>query len=208
MSDFISKIYGATPFPIAAQATPQPAPSGIPGAQPVPPSVFDQTRQKYPLLSNYDLQFKQNISPNKGYMEFWSPGEMGSKTQPRPKDFDPAKPGVEVYRDDSKPEDVMGDVVSHYLVNKDPVVSKNYTDFKNSITANQRKILKDQYQWAKKNEGESRPYSEWEKMTGLPAAYRGYAFQQWPSDFNSKFYTPNQIKLGDQLNQYLTGSGP
>lgn len=39
--------------------------------------------------------------------------------------------------------------------------------------------------------------------TRLPAYFRGYTFDQWPSDFTSKVFTPEQIQIFDNVRKYL-----
>lgn len=171
------------------------------------PPAAQQALQQYPLLQKLGLQFKMNPnSDGSNMLESWVPGEMGTKDRPRPGEFDPKKLGIEIFSDKTRPIDVLGDVVSHHLINEDPKISKTYEAFKSSITSKQEDILKDQYDYAKKNEGETRDYETWKDNTGLPAYFRGYAFQQWPQDFNQQAYTPQQMKLFDAMMQYLQGS--
>ncbi|MDE2105179.1 MAG: hypothetical protein KGL39_48575, partial [Patescibacteria group bacterium] len=136
--------------------------------------------------------------------EFWPPGETGSKSTPRPTSIPLNSPGITVYSDKVRPIDILGDTVSHYLVNTNPTYQKFYKDFADSVTPQQEKMLKDQYNWAIVHEGEKRPYAEWRKVSGLPAYFRGYAFKQWPDEFNQKNYTPGQRKLLDQMIQDLS----
>src|SRR5229473_6267124 len=67
-----------------------------------------------------------------------------------------------------------------------------YDSFSQSRTKEQKDRLIDQYLYARRNEGEKRPYADWEKISGIPAYFRGYAFKQWPDEFNAKAYTPEQ----------------
>lgn len=166
-------------------------------------SLYDQALQQFPALRSVDMQSKSNIGGGPGYLEFWPPGESGTPDHPRPKDFAMDRPGTEIYRKDTKPSDVAADITSHWLVNNDPTVKGNYEKFLGQITPNQQGTLRNQYEWAKKNEGETRAYEEWLAATGEPAAYRGYPFGQWPQEFNDKFYTPAQRDTLDQLLQYL-----
>ncbi len=191
MSDFLKQYL--------ARMQPPPQTVSVPGA-----SLMDQTKSAYPMLNNLGVQFKETPSANRGYMEFWPPGETGAPDAPRPKEFDLAKPGVDVYRKDTQPKDVMGDIASHYLNSNEPVVTKNYQDFRMSLTGKQMKIIKDQHKWSQENEGETRNFKDWFETAGLPAVYRGYAFQQYPAEFIDQFYTPRQKALGDQLIKHLS----
>jgi hypothetical protein len=168
-----------------------------------PPTLLDQARQQYPALLNYDIAYKDNPGGGQGYMESWPPGETGTPAQPRPAEFSPNRFGVENYRPDSKPLDVLGDVVSHHLVNIDPTIKQAYQSFTGSIQPWQEDILKSQYQHAVANQGEQRPYEAWRTMSGVPGYFRGYAFQQWPAAFNQRAYTPEQMNSFDHMMQYL-----
>ena len=166
-------------------------------------TVMDQARTEYPLLNNYDLQYKQSYGKGQGYLEFWPPNETGDENQPRPKEFDLSKPGVEVYDPRTRPIDILGDVVSHHLINEDPTIKQHYEQFQSSLQPWQQQRLQEQYQYAQKNAGEQRPYDEWAKMSGVPAYFRGYAFQQWPNA--NEMYTPQQVQRFDQMMGYLRG---
>ena len=171
---------------------------------PQPPNAFEQARQQYPVLNNYDIGYKESIGRGPGYMESWPPGEGGTPKLSRPKEFANDKFGVENFRADTKPIDVLGDVVSHYLVTADPQVKQTYSDFSASLQPWQHKILQSQYQYAQKVEGEKRPYEAWLTSSGLPAYFRGYAFKQWPDDFNQHAYTPEQRQMLDGMMNYLS----
>lgn len=168
--------------------------------------LITQTLQQYPVLRNLGLKFK--MSPGAGgsnMLESWPAGETGTKDKPRPKEFDNKKLGIEIYSDKTRPIDILGDVVSHHLVNEDPVIKKVYDTFQKSMTPQQQEILKEQYIHAKANEGEKRPFEEWKASTGIPAYFRGYAFQQWSQQANQHLYTPQQRLMFDQMMLYLQG---
>lgn len=167
------------------------------------PSLLDQAIQQYPLLGNSGLQFRRGETDDGRLLEFWPPGEPGSSQYPRPSEFDIAKPGVEVFSDKVRPIDVLGDVVSHYLVENDPKLKSVYSAFSDSITPKQEQMLRKQYQFARENDGEDRPYEKWRERSGLPAFFRGHPFEQWPAEFNQANYTPEQIQLLDRMMNYL-----
>lgn len=177
---------------------------------PMPPSLdpqaglLDQAKQQYPILDSHSIGFKNNPGGGDGYMESWPPNETGTPDRPRPKEFPLNQFGVENYRPDSRPIDVLADVTSHYLIKSDPVVKNIYEVFSSSLQPFQENILKEQYQHAVTNEGEKRPYEDWKVNSGLPGYLRGYTFKQWPDDFNQKAYTLSQMKLLDGLMGYLT----
>jgi hypothetical protein len=158
-------------------------------------TLLDRARTAYPLLSKYDVAYKESPDDNSGrVLEFYPQGERDS--------FDSTKPAVEVYGSRAKPEDVAGDIVSHHLAQgADPTLTNYYQKFQRSLTPEQKSRLQEQYTWAKKNEGEARPYADWLKASGLPAYFRGYAFSQWPDA--QKLYTPAQIKMFDEMTGYL-----
>lgn len=109
--------------------------------------------------------------------------------------------GIEVYNPKTRPIDIMGDVASHYLTQTDPTVKSFYEQFQQSMTPRQRDIMKEQYQHARQNEGEARPYDQWHERTGLPGYFRGYVFDQWPNA--REMYTPKQIEMFDKMHEYL-----
>lgn len=167
-------------------------------------NVFDQALQQYPILKRAGVSAISSLGQGDGNMlEFWPPGEPGSDDRPRPSGLPANVPGVEIYSDKTRPIDVLGDVVSHHLVKADPKVSDYYQKFQTSLTDEQRSRLQEQYAHAQKNFAEKRPYPEWEAASGLPAYFRGYAFQQWPEEFNARAYTPGQRFMFDEMNNYL-----
>jgi hypothetical protein len=177
-------------------------------------TLLDQARAQYPILKKYDIQYKDSIGRAPGYLESWPPGETGSAELPRPKEFANDKFGVEVYDKNTSPKDVLADVVSHHLVDVDPKIKSAYEDFKGSLQPFQEKILRQQYEHDKNTAvageagGETRSFEDWKETAGLPAYFRGYTFGQWPSSFNQKAYTPDQMKKLDGVMDYLkSGSG-
>jgi hypothetical protein len=136
-------------------------------------------------------------------LEFWPAGEQGAPNQPRPHSLPMSGPGVEVYSDDVRPEDVQGDIVSHHLVKSDPKVADIYQKFQNSLNIDQQNRLLQQYQWYRQNAGETRPFAQWLETSGMPAYLRGYPFQQWDDEFNQRAYTPDQRGLLDGMMRYL-----
>ena len=90
---------------------------------------------------------------------------------------------------------------AHYLLQTDPKMKAYYQQFVQSLSPDQHGILKDQYTHAVQNEGEDRPYAQWREKTGLPAYFRGYAFDQWPN--SQSMYTPEQLKMFDSMMTHL-----
>lgn len=166
--------------------------------------VFDAAKRQYPILQKSDIAYKSTPREGPNKLEFWPAGEPGSPESPRPKDFPLNKSGVEIYSKDVRPIDVLGDVVSHQLIKTDPKVSDTYKKFEASLTPEQNARLADQYEHAKTNGGETRSFEKWRETSGLPAYFRGYAFKQWPDEFNKVAYTPAQTKMLDGMMSYLT----
>lgn len=173
--------------------------------QPPQPDLFDQAKQQYPILNNPDILYKYTPRQGPEQLEAWPPTETGTPDRPRPSEFPSGKYGIEVYNPKTRPIDVLGDVVSHFLVHTDPTVKDYYSRFSASISPEQESRLREQYQHAQKHEGERRPYEQWREQSGLPAYFRGYPFQQWPKEFNDKAYTPEQKRLLDDMMKHLEG---
>jgi hypothetical protein len=171
----------------------------------IPQSVFDQAVSQYPIIAKHGIKGKMSLDARDGFLEFWPPGESGPPDYPRPAEFGDS-PGVEIYKGETTPLDVLGDVTSHWLVNNDPIVSKYYDDFKGSLSPEQRDRLREQYSHSQQNFGEERSYEDWEKMSGMPSYFRGYPFKQWPDDVNQSAYSEEQRLNLDAMMQYLTGA--
>ncbi|CAB4187803.1 hypothetical protein UFOVP1169_7 [uncultured Caudovirales phage] len=168
------------------------------------PTLLDDAQDMYPALKQYPTQFKSSPGAQDFMLEHWSPGDTDNGLgYARPAELAPDQYGVEVYSDKTTPKDVAADIVSHRMVKDDPVTKQMYSQFTGSLTDNQKAHLQEQYQWAQANEGEKRPYKDWESTTGLPAAFRGMLFEQWPKDFNDKFYTEDQKQHFKALDYYL-----
>lgn len=166
-----------------------------------PPDVFEQAKEQFAVLRGLDIDFKRSPGRSGEILEFWPADEPGSPDRPRPADFPLDRVGIEVFDDNTRPIDVMGDVASHHLIETDPRVRSVYQRFRGSLTDNQRQRLRAQYQHSVQNFGERRSFEEWREMNGLPAYFRGYAFQQW--DNPEDLYTQGQIEMFDDMMQYL-----
>jgi len=162
-----------------------------------------KTMAQYPTLQPYlsQIAFKDNPAQDGRMLEYYPKGETDS--------FDPSRNAVEVFGGRASPQDLAGDLVSHQLANgENTQLGRYFSDFVQSMTPKQKAILQEQYQWAKDKEGETRPYDQWAQASGLPAYFRGYAFNQWPG--RQDMYTPQQIQQFDQMNRFLksrTGGG-
>jgi hypothetical protein len=159
--------------------------------------LIKQAKYLYPILAEQDIAYKRNPQKDRGFLEFWPGDEPGSPESPRPKEFPMGKMGVEIFDNRTRPIDILGDVVSHHLVKTDPELKRYYRVFEESLTEHQRDILKEQYEHAKTDEGEKRPYADWYKQSGLPGFFRGYAFQQWENA--EPMYTERQRRMFDHM---------
>lgn len=164
-------------------------------------SLFDEAVRQYPIIGKQGLAYKYSPGGGPGVLEFWPGEETGTPEYQRPKEFPMGQAGVEVFNPKTRPIDILGDVASHHLINTDPVIKQHYEQFQQSLTPQQQARLTQQYLYAKKNDGEKRPYPVWAERSGLPAYFRGYAFQQW--DRPEELYTPAQMQQFDKMMQYL-----
>lgn len=112
----------------------------------------------------------------------------------------PGKATIQQFNPAMTPDDFMGEAL-HILPNVDPYVGAMKRRFLQSMTPQQQRQLKDQYLHAVKNEGEQRPFDEWQDMSGHDAWFRGHITGQWPAEM----YTPYQIQQFDNLKSYLQG---
>lgn len=168
-------------------------------------SLLDLARKQYPILDGLPINAVTTPLQNDNRMlEFWGPGEPGDSQYQRPKGLPLGNIGVQVISPDTKPSDVAADVVSHYLVNTDPTLRKEYQQFSQSFsTPSEQRRLHEDYRWDQQHSGENRPFDQWAAQTRIPAYLRGYVFQQWPQNSYDKMYTPAQIKLMDAIKATL-----
>jgi hypothetical protein len=166
--------------------------------------------RQYPIIKSLGVQSVTTPMPGDGRMlEFWPPGEPGDSQYPRPKELALDKPGVQIISPDAKPSDVAADIVSHYMVNTDPKMKEMYQQFADTFkTPDGQARLKQDYEWSKKNEGETRSFSDWASTTRVPDYFRGYLFKQWPEKSYSQAYTQEQRDLLDKMGSYIqAGNG-
>ena len=165
--------------------------------------LLETAQKEYPYLSGKDIAYKYSPQQGRGFLEFYDPQETGSPEYPRPKELPLGKVGIEVFDPKTKPIDILADYVSHYAVEQDPYLAKQYEQFSGSMGPEQRQRLQEQYQYYQQHPDykEQRPYQEWEKASGMPAYFRGYTFNQWPD--SSKMYTPEQLNTLNAVKKYL-----
>ena len=163
--------------------------------------LWQSAQKEYPVLQGLGLSYKYNPGGGKGWLESWPAQETGTPEAPRPPEFPLGKQGIEIYNPQTRPIDIMGDVASHFMTQSHPEIAKHFETFANSMEPWQHDNLKDQYAFAKQFHGEKRPFEDWKQMSGLPAYFRGYAFDQWPDA--QSMYTPQQIQNFDSMMRYL-----
>ena len=195
------------PPPLQHPPTTVPSPSASP-SPPAPDDIIGQAKKQYPVLNNPNLHFlyTPRSGPNVPYLETFPPGEGGDPDEPRPSQFPMDKYGIQVYKADTQPVNVLGDAVVHMMRYTDPTIKKYYSDFEQSLTPEQEAILHRQYQHHVQYNGEKRPYQEWYEKSGLTQLFGGYAFggtKKWPESY----YTPEQLKMFDSMMQYLQSQG-
>jgi hypothetical protein len=164
------------------------------------PDFLSQAQQEYPYLKNKEIDILYNPKPQEQrYLEFYPPDEPGAPDMPRPKELPMGRVGMEVFRSDVRPIDILGDYVSHYGVQSDPELQKYYGQFGESTDP---EMMQRRYQFHKEQFGETRPYDVWYKQTGLPELFRGYTFNQFGENA-AQLYSPQQLMILDRVKQYL-----
>lgn len=159
-------------------------------------NLLDRARSQFKVVDRRTVGWVFQASPpddDGRILEFYPPGEEDS--------FDPDHYAIETFGSAARVLDVAGEVASHYLVKGHDLTMVNYyTRFARSLNYEQHAHLVEQYQYAVDNNGEERPYETWKTVSGLPAYFRGWPFQQgWPPSF----YTAKQRTLLDNMMRYL-----
>ena len=197
--------------PPAKTPNAEPAPAATPEPTVAPPqaemldrirgeNLWNVAQEKYPILKNFDVQYAYrppDYDPSvHGGIEFLSPEETE-----RFEGMPVGKNGIAVYDPNITPLDILGDMVSHHMVNEDPTVKKVYDDFVKTLTPEQWAELRAEYSFENPNlkETDGTIPQDWLERVGYPSAFRGYLFNQWPVDQ----YTGEQKQLLDTLKPYL-----
>ncbi len=153
---------------------------------------------QWPATANAGVQFTYNPNNSGNMLEYWPKGETGDSSYPRPGNIPIARNGIDINSSQTRPSDIAGDITSHQLVQTDPVIKNMYHQFNKSLTPEQEQFMGRQYA----ESGDERPYEQWRETAGLPAYFRGYAFDQWGPD-SKQFYTPEQLQMFDGMKTYL-----
>jgi len=162
--------------------------------------LLEKAKSEYPYLAKQDFGFVYTPNPKEErFLEFYPPDEPGSPESPRPATLPMGKPGIQVFRTETRPIDILGDYVSHYGVTTDPKLAELYKQFTGSLSPEE---MQKRYQYYQQNFQEQRPYEQWMESSGIPEMFRGYTFNQWGDDA-AKMYSPQQLQLLNQVRQYL-----
>ena len=167
--------------------------------------TWRQTVEAHPFMK--DVQF------------FYNPpgvqrtGDAGLETYPvgeedRPTGLPMDKVGIGVWSSQGlSPEGFVGDYLTHHMIYNDPKMAEMYKQFQTATGAYPagQDFLKELYREATQDRAlkENRPYEQWLEQSGWPQYLRGYVSKQFnPSDY-AKVYSPEQIKIMDQMRQAL-----
>ena len=206
------EIVSATPEQTAPTiALPQATPQELAKTGEKPTNVFEQALNKYPVLKNANPVglISTNTPDGDNMLESWKAGEEGTKERPRPMGLPKDQLGVQIFSPKTTADDVAADIVSHHLVNTDPTLKVTYNQFASTITPDQRNFLMGDYENEVKQatlSGGERPpaFDQWLQQTGIPSAFRGYAFNQYKPEDQKEFgYTDQQKQLLGGVKTYL-----
>jgi hypothetical protein len=158
--------------------------------------ILNRLSELYPALRPYLSRIAIRFSPadqtGRG-LEFYQRGESQS--------FDPSRPAVQVYGNTGA-SGIAGDIVSHFLGRGvDRGLTNYYNAFRDSLSPQQIDRLRQHQQ----QEGDTRPFQQWMRMTGVPEAFRGMPFRQW--DRGDFAYTPEQRALLTKMMTYVQTRG-
>jgi len=164
------------------------------------PDFLSDVQSEYPYMKDKEIDILYNPKPGEQrYLEFYPPDEPGAPDMPRPSGLPMGRVGIEVFRPDVRPIDILGDYVSHYGVEADPKLQQYYQQFGQSL---EPEMMRRRYQFHQKQLGEQRPYEQWYEKSGLPEMFRGYTFNQW-GDRAEEMYTPQQLQILNEVRKYL-----
>jgi hypothetical protein len=163
-------------------------------------NLFTQAKTQYPYLADKNIAYDYSPGKGSGFLEFYPPGEEGTKEEPRPKNIPLDQVGIQVRSTKTRPIDILADYVSHHAVNVDPKLQQPYQQFSKSLDP---AMMQKRYQWSVQNEGEKRPFDQWAQASGIPSMFRGYTFGQWSPQDVKRMYSPEQLKILDTVRQYL-----
>ena len=171
--------------------------------------LINKTKEQYAYLKDIPMSYTQGD----GYLEAYPAGESGGLQYPRPDSLPIDRFGIDIRNQNTTPDMIAGDYVSHYMTKNDPVIKENYNQFIGSITPKQSELQQKRYNdytrgYYINEQGnqvglpkEERSFEDWKSMSDNDGIYRGLLFNQW----NPNSYTEEQHKLNQEAKKYLQG---
>jgi len=104
-------------------------------------NLVNSAKEQYPYLKDVPMSYTQGD----GYLESYPAGETGSPQYPRPENLPIDVMGIDIRRQDTTPEMIAGDYVSHHMTDNDPFIKDNYNQFINSLTPQQLEQQQNRY---------------------------------------------------------------
>lgn len=160
-------------------------------------AVMD-AKQQYPRLTKWPVVL--DVGKGEGYSETYPPDEDANPHRPM---WTVQLRHPSVVGDPSKWPDYLGLESLHWLQKEDPKYQQFTSQFINSMTDRQ---LGDAYQ-SYQREGDHRSFSEWLHTVQAQEYIRGGLFPRaipnWLGPKGEGAYTPDQMRLLKQINQYL-----
>lgn len=162
------------------------------------PSPVNEIYSAYPGLKRYGVQIRESTAgkdwrgePYAGRkMEFYPPDESYNPN--------PGKPTVELFSKDVSPDDVMGEIFSHYLPRVDKEFGAARDRFISSIDGRQKQMLLGDYEHQMRSgafEDRKPTFDQWLSGSGGDAFFRGYVANQYPKEF----YRSDQVAMFQPL---------
>jgi hypothetical protein len=164
--------------------------------------IWRKTVESYPVMKDVDFSYKPSgvEQPEGAGIETY-----GVQETYRPAHLPLGKVGIGAWSSKGlDAEGLVGDYLSHHLVYNDPKIAEMYKQFQTQTMANPQSqdFLKELYRESQ-DFGEKRPYEQWLQVSGWPQYLRGYVSRQFTPENYSKVYSPEQIKLMDQMRQMV-----
>ena len=153
-------------------------------------NLVNSAKEQYPYLKDVPMSYTQGD----GYLESYPAGETGSPQYPRPENLPIDVMGIDIRRQDTTPEMIAGDYVSHHMTDNDPFIKDNYNQFINSLTPQQLEQQQNRYNdytrgYYVNEQGnqvelpkEERSFDKWKSVSDDDGIYRGLLFNQWSPD--------------------------
>ena len=160
-------------------------------------SLLKKARDEYGFVNLHNPVV--DVGSGNGYAETYIPGDVGSKSEPRPENFPVDKTGIMVF----KPNDFTHHDLAGELLHVDPYANEVRGKLLNSMTDKQKETLKNtsgDYSYSIKL-----GMSEDDALrNATDAAIRGYTIGQWPKDANDALgYTKPQTDMLNSLQDYM-----